>query len=285
MKFALTRGEEVGVEHCAAGTEALKGLLETEYAFSEQAHISIRAAFLQYLAADSLVLQPAPTPGRAFYAAQTDDSNGLEWYPAMADLAGSTDLGFTSGPWVYRGASGAQSHGHFLTIWKRDPACQWRVQFDGGVSHGAPAAPELKLKPDQAVYTSRDAPASRLISENAAAQTISAFQNIVRENDLSAGFRTYARTGDFKFFTDGAAPMDLAAANRYVTAQAILGDWKEDADGRSSDSSLTYAVGVVSDAKQRNRYAYMQLWQYEPRVANYGLRLLLLNPLAPSKSK
>ncbi len=275
----------MGLEDCATGTEALKGLLESEYAFSEQAHTSIRAAFLQYLAADSLVLQPAPTPGRAFYAAQTGNSNGLEWYPAMADLAGSADLGFTTGPWVYRGASGTQSHGHFLTIWKRDPACQWRVEFDGGISHGATATPEPKLKPDQAVYTSRDAPAQRLIAENAAGQAVSAFENTVRDDDLSAGFRTYARTGDFQFFTDGAAPMGLAAAIRYSTAEVVLADWKQDADGRSSDSTFTYTVGVVRDAKQRTSYAYMQLWQYEPRVANYGLRLLLLSPLAPSKSK
>jgi ketosteroid isomerase-like protein len=112
---------------CAADSAALKSLLTTEYAFSQQARTSVRAAFLEYLAADSLVLRPAPTPGRAFYAAAKDDSADLEWYPAMADLAGSADLGFTTGPWIYRSASGGQTNGHFLTLWRRDAACRWRV--------------------------------------------------------------------------------------------------------------------------------------------------------------
>jgi len=86
---------------CASDTAALRSLLETEYAFGQAARNSVRAAFLEYLADDSLVLQPGPTPGRAFYAAAKDNSNKLEWYPAMADLAGSDDLGFTTGPWIY----------------------------------------------------------------------------------------------------------------------------------------------------------------------------------------
>jgi len=57
--------------NCATETAALRGLLETEYA------------------------------ERAFYAAAKDPSDKLEWYSAMADLAGSDDLGFTTGPWIY----------------------------------------------------------------------------------------------------------------------------------------------------------------------------------------
>jgi hypothetical protein len=199
----------------------------------------------------------------------------------MADLAGSADLGFTTGPWIYRNAAGGQIHGHFLTIWKQDPACQWRVEFDGGVSHGAPTTPEPKLTPDRAVYTNRDAPAPRLIAENAATHAIAGFQDTVLENDWTAGLRTYARTGDFQFCADGEAPMGLAAANRYLAGHTVLAAWKEDANGRSSDSTLAYSVGVLNDSKQRSSHAYMQLWQYEPRVANWGLRILLLNPLAP----
>jgi hypothetical protein len=270
---------------CAADTAALKSLLETEYAFSQQACTSVRAAFLEYLAVDSVVLQPAPTPGRAFYAAAKDDSNGLEWYPAMADLAGSADLGFTAGPWIYRNAAGGQVHGHFLTIWRRDAACQWRVEFDGGISHGAPPAAEPKLAPDQAVYTKRAAPPPRLIAENAATRAMSDFQDSVRENGFAAGLRTYARTADFRFCTDGEAPMGLGAANQYLTGHTVLAAWKEDANGRSSDSTIVYSVGVLSDSKQRRSHAYVQLWQYDPRVANWGMRILLLNPLAPSMSK
>jgi hypothetical protein len=264
---------------CAIGTDALKGLLEAEYAFGRAAGNSLRAAFLEYLAEDSLVLEPMPTSGRAFYRSQAEHPGALAWYPALAALADSDDLGFTSGPWVYTVAAGEASHGHFLSIWKRDAACQWRVEFDGGVSHDAPLAAEPKLEPAQAVAVARDAPSASLIAEDAAGGAMLDFQRTVGQDGIAAGLRTYARTTEFLLYTDGSLPMGLAAANQRLTEHPILGDWQEAARGRSTDSTLGYSVGIFNGAR-RQRYAYVQIWQYAPRVANWGLRILLLNPLA-----
>jgi ketosteroid isomerase-like protein len=270
---------------CIADTAALRGMLETEYEFGARARTAVRTAFLEYLAADSLVLEPAPTPARAFYETKQDDSGKLEWYPALADLAGSGDLGFTTGPWVYTGASGGRFHGHFLTIWKRDAACRWRIEFDGGISHAAPMNAEPPLAPDQSAYMAPGAPPQKLIADDAAAQAIRDFQDTSRQDGFAPGLRTYARTADFRFFADGDPPVDLAAANRRLADHTLPGAWMEDARGRSSDSSLAYCVGVFSGVNRQSRYAYAQLWQYAPKVANWGLRLLLINPLAPSMSK
>jgi hypothetical protein len=73
----------------------------------------------------------------------------------------------------------------------------------------------------------------------------------------------------------------LAAANQYLTGHTVIAAWKEDASSRSSDATIAYSVGVLADSKQHSSHAYVQLWQYDPRVANWGLRILLLNPLAP----
>jgi ketosteroid isomerase-like protein len=265
---------------CANGTVALKGLLEAEYAFGEQARSSVRAAFLEYLAEDSLVLAPKPIPGRAFYQNQTDHPGGLAWYPALADLADSGDLGFTTGPWLYTAAAGGKSHGHFLSVWKRDAACQWRVEFDGGISHAAPLDADAKLEPAQARMSAHDAPSPNLIAEDAAGRAMLDFQRTTAAEGIAPGLRTYARTTEFRFFTDGSEPMGLAAANQRLTAHPIHGDWQDAARGRSTDSTLAYSVGVLSGSR-RQTYAYVQIWQYAPRVANWGLRILLLNPLAP----
>jgi ketosteroid isomerase-like protein len=269
---------------CDTETAALRGLLQAEYAFSQQAHTSVRTAFLEYLAEDSLVLQPAPVPGRAFYAAVEDDAGSLEWYPAGADLADSGDLGFTMGPWIYS-AAGAQIHGHFLTIWKRDATCRWRIEFDGGVSHATEANAEAKLVPDAASFAKRNAPPPKLIAGDAVSRAISDFQDTARKDGFAAGLRTYARTADFRLYTDGEAPMGVSAANRYMIGHTMAGAWKEDARGRSADSTLGYSVGELSDAHQHSSHAYVQIWQYDPRVASWGLRVLLINPLAPSKEK
>jgi hypothetical protein len=269
---------------CDSETAALRSLLETEYAFGQKAQTSVRAAFLDYLAEDSLVLQPAPVPARAFYASAKEDAGSLLWYPSGADMADSGDLAFTTGPWIYSRA-GAQIHGHFLTIWKRDATCRWRVEFDGGVSHAAAANVESKLVPDEASYAKRDAPRAKLIAEDAVSRAISDFQDTTRQDGFPAGLRTYARTADFRFYTDGEVPIGVSAANRYLIAHTVVGAWKEDARGRSADTTLAYSVGELRDAQQRSSHAYVQIWQYDPRVASWGLRVLLINPLEASKEK
>jgi ketosteroid isomerase-like protein len=265
---------------CDGETAALRSLLETEFAFGQRAQTSVRAAFLEYLAEDALVLAPAgPVSGRAFYSAAKEDPGSLEWYPAGAELADSGDLGFTTGPWTYSRGD-ARIHGHFLTIWKRDAGCRWTVEFDGGVSHAADANAEPRLTADSASYAKKNAPPPTLIVEDAVSRASKAFRDTAREDGFPAGLRTYARTVDFRFYTDGEIPMGVAAANRYLTAHAVAGDWKEDARGRSADSTLAYSVGELHDARERSSHAYVQIWQYDPRVASWGLRVLLLNPLA-----
>jgi hypothetical protein len=199
-------------------------------------------------------------------------------------MADSGDLAFTTGPWIYSRA-GAQIHGHFLTIWKRDATCRWRVEFDGGVSHAAAANVESKLVPDEASYAKRDAPRAKLIAEDAVSRAISDFQDTTRQDGFPAGLRTYARTADFRFYTDGEVPIGVSAANRYLIAHTVVGAWKEDARGRSADTTLAYSVGELRDAQQRSSHAYVQIWQYDPRVASWGLRVLLINPLEASKEK
>jgi hypothetical protein len=271
------------VEECSDVTSTLGTLLATELAFSRRARESIREAFLEYLAEGSLVLEPLPVPGRAFYSAAKENSDKLEWYPAVADLSGSGDLGFTAGPWIYTAAGGAPLQGHFLTIWKRDAACRWQVEFDGGISHGVPADAEPMATVDPAARPAPYAPPQSLVSEDAAGVAVLDFQETCRQEGFAAALRTYARTADFHFYTNGEMPMGVAAADRHLAAHpvpAVLGAWQEVGRGRSLDSSLLYTVGVLGTSNPRNSYAYVQIWQYAARVANWGLRVLLINPVA-----
>jgi hypothetical protein len=41
-------------------------------------------------------------------------------------------------------------------------------------------------------------------------------------------------------------------------------------------------VGVLTGRNEHSTHAYVQIWQYDPKVANWGLRVLLVNPLPPA---
>jgi hypothetical protein len=93
--------------------------------------------------------------------------------------------------------------------------------------------------------------------------------------------RTYARTPDHLFYGDHTGVLRLADANLYFTAHPVLGTFEEKSRVRSADGTLGYCGGVFTDAKRRSGHAYVQIWQYEARVANWGLRVLLINSLSP----
>jgi len=38
-------------------------------------------------------------------------------------------------------------------------------------------------------------------------------------------------------------------------------------------------------ATNKTAYAYVQVWQYDSKIANWGLRILLLSPLPPPQKK
>jgi ketosteroid isomerase-like protein len=269
--------------HCASENSALRGMVETEYAFAEQARASVRGAFLDYLAEDSWVLQPRPERGRAVYLAAEESTAQLQWYPTLAGIAASGDLGFSTGPWVYTATKGTEAAGHFLTVWRRDAACRWSVVLDGGIENAAAANHEPKLAPDQVSYIATAPPPPRLIADEAPSHAVRDFQYGAEKAGFAAALRTYARIADFRFYTDGRPIMGVAAATDYLAAHPVTGTFREVACGQAADSTLLYSVGELADAHGQGTHSYVQIWQYDPRVANWGLRILLIVAIPPAK--
>jgi ketosteroid isomerase-like protein len=269
--------------HCASGTLALRGMVEAEYAFADKARASVRGAFLDTLAEDSWVLQPRPERGRAVYMAAKESTAQLEWYPALAGIAASGDMGFSTGPWVYTATNGAKVTGHFLTVWRRDAACRWSVVLDGGIANDAAANGEPKLAPDQVSYTPSAPPPERLIADDAPGHAVGDFQAGAEKAGFAGALRTYARIVDFLFYTDDRPKMGVAAASDYLVTHPVSGAFKEVARGKAADSTLLYTVGELADSHGQSTHSYVQIWQYDPRVANWGLRILLIDAIPPDK--
>lgn len=109
-------------------------LVEREAAFATAARErGVKAAFLEFLGEDSIVLQPGPVWGRAAWTVKKEVTAQLEWVPDRAQLAKSGDFGFTTGPWLLTPADPAaeRAEGRYFTVWQQT-ADGWRVLFDGG---------------------------------------------------------------------------------------------------------------------------------------------------------
>jgi len=149
---ALSR---LGIGAASANTQHARGVLAlmgADSAFSDLAdRVGVGAAFATTVAPDGAVfggteLVVGPKAVRDFYASR-DAASGLAWHPIYADIAASSDLGFTIGQYIStgRGPSGAavQSFGKYLTVWQRQSDGTWKFVVDGGNPSPAPR-PELR---------------------------------------------------------------------------------------------------------------------------------------------
>ena len=109
-------------------------LIELEAGFSAASRArGARAAFLEHLGEESIVLQPGPVWGRAAWTVNEDLPGTLDWLPDRAQMSAAGDLGFASGPWSFTPTEGkgGPAEGRYVTVWRRT-AAGWRVLFDGG---------------------------------------------------------------------------------------------------------------------------------------------------------
>jgi ketosteroid isomerase-like protein len=134
---------------------ALNAVVAAEKAFSKAAaEKGTRAAFLEYLAEDSVVMAPGPVPGRATWEGRPVRPSLLSWFPVVADVSLAGDLGYTSGPWELRPKGKGDTnviHGFYTTFWRKQADGSYKLLFDGGISTPPPPASAVEVKIGKAV--------------------------------------------------------------------------------------------------------------------------------------
>ena len=139
---------EPGQEATVAAAETHAAIVDLEARFAAASRErGAKAAFLEFLDEESIVLQPGPTWGRAAWTANEELPGTLDWLPDLAQISAAGDLGFASGPWVLepRDPEGRRVEGRYVTVWKKG-AAGWRVLFDGGFGRRPAGAWEARSR-------------------------------------------------------------------------------------------------------------------------------------------
>lgn len=113
-------------------------VVTAERTFSERSlERGAKAAFLDVLAAGSIVLDPGPQPGRGHYEAQKDVGARLSWVPGYAEVSSGGDMGYTTGLYTRWQAEG-MSFGQYASVWRKQADGRWKLVIDGGNRHAPP---------------------------------------------------------------------------------------------------------------------------------------------------
>ena len=129
-------GSGAGTMNAGAETEAefaeanLASLIDAERSFAATSvERGMKSAFLANLRDDAVLFRPGPLNGKQLWRNRPDSKGTLAWAPSFAEVSGFGDLGFTYGPWEFRGPDAPGGHWCVTACSSRSPHCstvEWR---------------------------------------------------------------------------------------------------------------------------------------------------------------
>lgn len=214
-------------------------------------------------------------------ARPTKPDTRLTWYPLLADVAQSGDLGYTTGPWTMLQNDRAQAAGEYVTLWRKQADGQWKYVVDMGIERigVAPAAPATVPSPRQALAmaTPSTAPTSVLLDLDnrfAAAEMLKP----------GATYQQYLST-EARLYRPGLSMMQglAAVANMKNLEKGYI--FAPTTGYLSAAGDLGYVVGsyrYLGDAKHPEETgSYLRIWRREAE-AGWRLALEMFNAPAPA---
>lgn len=271
----------------------LRTLVAAERAF---AHASVtkgmRAAFLSYLADESIVFRPHPVAGKTWYQERPATPVLLMWEPTFAEISSGGDLGYTTGPWQFKPDSTAaqfSAFGHYVSVWKKNPDGKWRVVIDVGIEYAKPEASTGELT-FPALRQRRNASSVNLEKERIKLlDTDRAFAHTSATQGVVAAFMAYAGE-DIRFYRMNALPVIgkekvravLSEKNGLLTWQAMAAELS-----RTADLGYTYGNAEFKQRADDNERVdlsyYLRIWRKQPDGA-WKVVLDIDNPAPPAES-
>ncbi len=227
-----------------------------------------KAAFLHFLADDSIVFHPGPINGKQEWTKRPEKGISLKWRPLFAAMARSADLGYTTGPAEWRKEKDDEKpfgYGQFLSIWRKQKDGSWKVVAD--VGSGVPGPP--KTEETEIVYSISEAPASATPSNKTAASRLlrnaeGKFAGVARTDSTAAILGS--ASDDLRVHREGVYPaVGRAAAalmlsvNRGALALEKLGG----AISEANDLAYNYGKYTQTRPEKTDRGYYLQIWRLE----------------------
>lgn len=261
-----------------------QAIADSERAFAALAESTdVKQAFVTWLADDGIVFRPLPVVGKPGWQERPTPPIELRWEPVQAEIAHSGDLGWDFGPSEIRfpaDTTRATIHGHFFSVWKKQPDGAWRVACDIGIGHE---------RPEQPVGSSHYMPGPAHGPPPRDAETrwpLDAHLALDRElSDAGAGGLGAAIAGhaarDLRFATEGALPMQgVAAARAALDTLAGAATWRTTTGGVSAARDLAWSCGVLERAQGAapDSSVYLNVWRLGAG-SRWELALAVINPL------
>ena len=286
---ALVRAEEPpdAVPRAVAQT----AIRDSEKKFYEMGQAQgTRAAFLHFLADDSIVFRPGPVNGKEVWNKRPEGGISLEWKPRYVWVSRSADIGYSTGPAEWRKAKEDLKpfgYGQFITIWKKQKDGQWRAALDVGGE--VPGPPNESAEEAGNIFTPIDdagdkvpdcATASKNLreTENKFAVAAKADSTVALSEAALPTVRVY-RENVFPALGKYPAQLMLSVHRGHLTMEKMGGDMS-----KACDLAYNYGKYSLVEPTSTERGHYLQIWRTDAE-GNWKIALDFQSPLPNEQKK
>lgn len=238
-----------------------KAIYDTEKAFEKAVlERGTKAGFIEFLAPLGVMFFPEATNAREGWSKRPESSTALTWNPVWIDVSSNGALAYSVGNSIFKPKGKDDTneiHGHYLSVWGRQPGGNYLALLDTGINHDKPALIPTEYK------TPIDIAGDKNEKKLSAADSAVGFYNMVDAGSIKA-YRAYLaddavvmRPGKEPFWGKKAA-MKLLEDQRPRVKFA-----KRKAFIESPDLAYVYNIYTLFDSKgvETERGNFVQVWK------------------------
>jgi len=194
----------------------------------------------------------------------------LTWYPVLADVAQSGDLGYTTGPWTMLQNGQPQATGEYVTVWRKQPDGQWKFVVDMGIERIGVAPVKVATVPQPRLQAAAATPST------APAHIVLDVDRKFNEAEMLKPGETYQQylSTEARLYRPGLSMMQGAAAAANMKNMGERYFFAPTTGYLAAAGDLGYVVGDVrrpANAKHTEETGtYLRIWRREA-VAGWRL--------------
>jgi len=239
----------------AAQQSSWQTLVDTDQRFAQRAEQAGRtAAFLEFLAQDSVVFRSGPVDAIELYSttAFAQEASQIAWKAHYVDVSAARDLGLSAGPLTIFGDTGA-GFGHLISIWRYVDA-SWQLMAD--ITVNIPGFLSLDVEPNFADTLP-------LIEETANPRSVGVMENTVQS--LIDADELYGRWAFLDTQLATTNPISLNNVGAYLS--------------QSKEMGYTYGTMQADNGESAEGFeaSYMRLWRFN-RSGEWRIAVEVLSP-------
>jgi ketosteroid isomerase-like protein len=234
----------------------------------------MKEAFLRFAAPDAVIFRGGPVNAIEAWTQTNPAPTGLLlWFPTYGEVSRAGDLGWTTGPYEFREKRDdkeAAGHGHYVTLWRRQPDGHWKFVLDFGIRHEAPLNREAALQdvPDSPVARPRSKGVAN--AEAARSSLLEAERALSNDSTMNGSARALLSRADesFRLYRQNTFPVvGRKAARKALGGRTDVVAWRPTKAEVARSGDLGYCYGTYevrskpADEKPSEQGNYVRIWK------------------------